>query len=419
MPLFREKRDAPVAPVPERTGANGKGVSRVISLVLVGVALVFGGVSEVRAQEAPDRRPILGQEPQRVDDEYLPSPEDVTAEVWVDSLTVPWSLVFLPNGDALVAERPGRILRIPEGTDEPVPYVDVPEVVSHVDDGLMGMAVHPRFESEPYVYVFHTYDRNGRLVNRVVRLEHRTDTAEVDRTIYDGIPAARIHIGGRIEFGPDELLYIGTGDTANPRVAQDLDSELGKILRVTPEGEVPPDNPFENSAIYSYGHRVVQGLAWDPGTGAMFNSEHGPSGFPQEGSVGQRDEVNRVEKGGNYGWPEVVGAPGLTEYRDPIVMFKNHGVPPAGMSFFDGDLYVTSLGAQALLRIEFSDRETYTVSSIERLFAFEPRLGLYGRFRDVTVGPDGEYLYVTTSNTDGRARLRPRDDKILRLTIDR
>src|SRR5690606_19461897 len=138
---------------------------------------------------------------------------------------------------------------------------------------------------------------------------------------------------------------------SQPFLAQDLNSLASKILRITPEGDIPPDNPFPNSPVYSYGHRVVQGFAWDPETGEMFSSEHGPSGAEVAGSVRYRDEINRVEKGGNYGWPLVVGAPGVSEYIDPVVSWNKAAVAPAAMQFYKGDLYVESLGGQALIRI--------------------------------------------------------------------
>ena len=211
------------------------------------------------------------------------------------------------------------------------------------------------------------------------------------------------------------MLYIGTGDVGVPMLAQDLDSLAGKILRLTPEGEIPEDNPFPNSPVYSYGHRVVQGITWDPETGVMFNSEHGPSGMEKELHVRDSDEINRIEKGQNYGWPMAINAPHLEKYTDPIVSWPKQSVPPGGMTFFKGDLYVATLASQALVCIRFDrEDERYKVKSIERLLATESREGTYGRLRDVRAGPDG-HLYVTTSNTDRRAKLRPRDDRILRL----
>jgi quinoprotein glucose dehydrogenase len=355
--------------------------------------------------------PIHGEMPQTVDDDLRTDVPEVYVETWVDSLVVPWTLVFLPTGDGLVAQRPGQIMRIPEGTRTPESYKKI-DVVQQVDSGLMGLALHPDFENQPYVYAMHTYRGDDEeLYNRVIRLRHEGSTATFDRVIIDGITGDPIHIGGRIAFGPDGMLYIGTGDVGRPDTAQDMGILAGKILRVTPTGEIPADNPFDGSPIWTYGNRVVQGLTWDPETGTMFNTEHGPSG---ERGVAHRDEINIIRKGENYGWPEAVGAPQLPAYDDPIASWKRQSVPPAGLTFYRGDLYVGSLGAQSLLRLEFEDHEAYQISSIERWFARDLSHGVYGRLRDVTVGPDS-LLYVTTSNTDGRAVTRPHDDKILRI----
>ena len=373
--------------------------------------LLLGCLILISSVPTMAQRPVLGEQPQTVEDIYVPKVEGVEVETWVDNLRVPWALCFLPNGDALVTERPGRILRIPQGDSEPLTYLDV-DAHHDGDSGLMGMALDPDFEHRPYVYIMYSYERDGRQQSRVHRLKHRDTHAVFDRVVLDGLSALRYHIGGRIAFGPDGLLYIGTGDVGNPPISQALESLDGKILRLHPDGRIPEDNPFPGSPVFSYGHRVVQGLAWDPETGAFFNSEHGPSGADVEGKVRHRDEINQVVAGGNYGWPKVVGAPGLDEVRDPIVMWKNKSVPPCGMTFYRGDLFVATLASQALVRIRFS--EDYEVRRIERWFALTTRAGIYGRLRDVTVGPDG-HLYVLTSNTDGRADLRPHDDKILRL----
>jgi quinoprotein glucose dehydrogenase len=358
----------------------------------------------------PQKHPIYGEEPQTVQDKYVPNPKNVKVTTWVDSLTIPWSLRFLPNGDALVAQRPGTIVRIPKGSSEQQPFLRISKVAAVGDAGLMGMALHPDFEDHPYIYVMYTYrNKKDTLVNRVARYKYnaKADTATFDRVIFDHIPAAPIHVGGRIAFGPDGMLYIGTGSRHNPPSAQDMNTLAGKILRITPEGKIPKDNPFGNSPIYSLGHRVVEGITWDPKTGEMFNADIGPNA---------RDEINHVKKGSNDGWPVVVGAPGIPKFEDPIVMWKNATVPPAGMTFYHGDLYVATLKSQALIRIVFGNN--YQVKKIERWFAFTPTRGLYGRLRDVRVGPDGN-LYVCTTNTDGRAVLRPHDDKILKLTFNK
>jgi len=190
-------------------------------------------------------------------------------------------------------------------------------------------------------------------------------------------------------------------------------------LRITPEGEIPRDNPFSGSPIYSYGHRNPQGLSWHPETGALFASEHGPSG---EYLLFANDEINVIVKGGNYGWPEVVGAPGKKPYIDPVVVWKKT-TPPSGITFHDGrwlsplknSLFVATLKSQALIRIDLKrENGGYRVLLIERWFARDYDQGKYGRLRDVVEGPDGA-LYFLTSNRDGRGSPGPGDDKIYRI----
>jgi glucose/arabinose dehydrogenase len=208
------------------------------------------------------------------------------------------------------------------------------------------------------------------------------------------------------------MLYVCTGDIWRAEIAQDMNSLGGKILRYTPDGEIPPDNPFPGSPVYSLGHRNPQGLAWHPETGSLFSSEHGPSG---EFGLRDRDIINVIEKGGNYGWPLVVGDANVEPYIDPIIMWPR-ATPPSGMTFWNGNLYVATLGSEALVRITVEPAgNTYNVISIDRLFAQDWRSGVYGRLRDAVVGPDNA-LYILTNNRDGRGTTRSGDDKILRLT---
>lgn len=378
--------------------------------------LLLGVLTNAICQEGIRKaQPIIGEVPQKVSDAFMPVVEGVKTTVWVDNLTIPWSLRFLPNGDALVAQRPGTIVRIPSGTKTQKPYLEIAEVTHEVDAGLMGMDLHPDFDKNGWIYVMYAYrNQQNELTSKIVRLNHRGDSAEMDKVIFDNIPAYAIHLGGRIAFGPDNMLYIGTGDMSNPFIAQELTSLASKILRITPDGDIPSDNPFPNSVVFSYGHRVVQGFAWDPETGAFFNSEHGPSGAEVEGDVKYRDEINLVKKGGNHGWPMVVGAPQIADYQDPIASWNLAAVPPAGMVFHGGDLYVASLGGQAILRLVLDRENNFEVKKIERWYSYAPSRGIYGRFRDITIGPDG-HLYAVTSNTDGRAPLQLNDDKIIKI----
>ena len=386
-------------------------------------ACLFVLAVAVGATAAAD--PVVGPAPQGVADVYVPRPGNFRLVPWVENLEVPWSLVFLPDGRALVSERPGRIRLIRDGRLKEKPYAELASTAGEAgimaaltrfvvggEGGLMGLAIHPRFPNPPYVYAMHTYEGDGGTGNRVIRLIDEGDRARFDRVVVDGIPGSTFHNGGRIGFGPDGMLYVTTGETFEAERAQDLKSLGGKILRVTPEGHVPADNPFPGSPVWSYGHRNPQGLAWHPATGDLFISEHGPSG---EYGLRAHDEVNVVRRGANYGWPLVVGAPGVAGYVDPLVTWKEIAVPPAGIAFWRGDLYLAALGAGSLIRIGVAREGVgYRVTRIERWFAEGPRASVLGRLRAARVGPDG-LLYFTTSNRDGRGTPQPGDDKIYRL----
>jgi len=380
------------------------------SVFCVVIVLFFSGVA------VPET--AVGEEPQKIRDRFVADGVGVRVEPWIEDLDIPWSLVFLGDGRALVSERPGRIRLIRNGKLLKQPYAEV-DVAHHGEGGLMGLALHPEFSSKPYVYVMHTHRMDGQLFNRVVRLKDSEDKGILDKVIVDRIPGGRLHNGGRIAFGPDGLLYITTGETFRGKLAQDLQSLAGKILRVTPEGGIPRDNPFNGSPIYSYGHRNPQGLSWHPETKELFESEHGPSG---ESLAFAHDEINVIVKGGNYGWPEVIGAPGTKPYIDPQIVWKQT-TPPSGITFYRGkllahlknDLFVATLRSQALIRVKWERQaDTYQVVEIERWFATGDREGRYGRLRDVVEGPEG-MLYFLTNNRDGRGDPRPGDDRIYRI----
>ncbi len=355
--------------------------------------------------------PIIGRRPQAGGDEIQPDPAAVAVSTYAQFLDTPWSLVFLPDGRGLVSERPGRIRLVERGFVRPEP-VAVIDVVQGGEAGLLGLALHPQYPAKPYLYAMYTASDAGGMTNRVVRLVFDGSHARFDRVIVAGIPGGRVHDGGRIAFGPDGDLYIGTGETFHAELAQDMKSLGGKILRVTEDGAVPPDNPFPGSPIYSLGHRNVQGLAWEPRSGQLFESEHGPSG---ELGVRAWDEINLIRAGGNYGWPRVVGAADQKEYVDPIVAWPGVSAPPGGIAFWKGDLYVPTLRSQALIRVHVvQDGEAWRVEGIYRWFALNYNDGKFGRLRDAVVGPDGA-LYVLTSNRDGRGVPREGDDRILRI----
>ncbi len=385
-----------------------------IKILILLLFLIFSGCNTGSGNLAGFGDPVVGDPPQTVEDNFIPDPGEYNVEVWVEGLRVPWSLVFLSAEKALVTERAGNIRIIEDGNLRGEPYKVIDEVEHIGEGGLMGITKHPGFPEHPYLYVMYTYRDGGTLYNKVERYRDIGSTMEFDRVIVDEIPGHRVHDGGRIKFGPDGLLYITTGDIWQAEIAQDENSLGGKILRVTPDGDIPPDNPFDGSPVYSLGHRNPQGLAWHPETGSLFSSEHGPSG---EFGLRDKDIINVIEKGGNYGWPLVLGDANVDPYIDPIIMWER-ATPPGGMTFWNNRLYVATLRSEALVRIDVEPAgDIYEVTNIDRLFASDWFSGTYGRLRDAVVGPD-DALYVLTSNHDGRGRPREGDDRILRINAN-
>jgi quinoprotein glucose dehydrogenase len=319
----------------------------------------------------------------------------------------------------LFTERPGRIRVVDrDGRLDPTPWKVVEDVRHQGEGGLMGIALHPGFPTEPWVYVMYTSRERG-TVNRVARIREEGGRGGATEIILDDLPARSNHNGGRIRFGPDGMLYVGAGEVWQRDRAQNLNDPAGSVLRITPDGSIPPDNPFPGSPIFSYGHRNVQGITWHPTTGALFTAEHGPSGeWP---GVRGRDEINITEKGKNYGWPLAVGAPGQAGLEDPLLMWPR-GAPTGDLLFYDaglmseltGDLFYSTLASEVLFRIRFEDPvEPHRVTAIERWFQTPDARSVYGRLRGMVVGPDGA-LYVGTSNRS-RGSPRPGDDRILRI----
>ena len=320
-------------------------------------------------------------------------------EVVARRLETPWALAFAPDGRLFVAERPGRIRLVAGGRLQRKP-VAVLKVVERGESGLMGLALDPRFDDNGFLYVCYTADiGGGRGVNRVGRLTFRDGVAANEVVLLDRLPAAEMHDGCRLKFGPDGKLYFTIGDAGVPELAQRLESLAGKILRVNADGSVPADNPFAGSPVYSLGHRNPQGLAWDR-EGRLIASEHGPTG---------RDKINLIRPGANYGWPRVRGKAGDARYVDPLIESGDDTWAPSGIAILDDELFVAGLRSQQLLRMSLGrDLEvTRTTSLLEQT---------YGRLRDVVVGPEGA-LYVTTSNRDRTTTdIDDDDDRILKVT---
>ncbi len=321
--------------------------------------------------------------------------------VIASGLEVPWSIAFAPDGRIFVTERPGRLRVIVDGKLQPAPLFTFADVASRSEEGLMGLALHPQFASNHLLYVSYATGRGGMHVE-VVRFRETASSLAEPKLIITGIPSARFHTGCRLKFGPDGKLYITTGDSTNGQIAQDLHNLGGKILRVNDDGSIPPDNPFPGSPVWTYGHRNPQGLAWDPVSGLLFETEHGPSGFDGPGGG---DEVNIIEKGKNYGWPVVHHRQSHPGMVSPLLEYTP-ACAPASAAFFRGDLYFGCLRGEHVHRVILDPKDRRKVLSEEKLFTN------LGRIRDVEAGPDGA-LYLSTSNRDGRGRARQSDDRVL------
>jgi len=327
--------------------------------------------------------------------------ESYMVEVVATDLFVPWEIALLPDGDMLVPERSGTLRRI--GRNPAV--MTVPAVVDTGEGGLMGLALHPKFTENNFVYLYFTATDNGQK-NRVARFRLVGNQLTDEKIIIDNIPSALYHDGGRIAFGPDGMLYITTGDSTSSVLAQNLSSLAGKTLRLTPDGEIPSDNPF-GTAVWSYGHRNSQGITWDS-FGRMWETEHGSTvGAPGE-SLCCRDEINLIEKAKNYGWPTIQGDQVRVGMVTPMLNSgSNVTWAPAGVAFASGSLYFAGLKGSTLYQVRF-----WADGSFRDLTTHF--VGKFGRIRAVTAGRDGS-LYISTSNRDGRGTVRAGDDKIIRL----
>ena len=327
--------------------------------------------------------------------------DDVDHEVVAENLDVPWEVVVLDEDRFLVTERTGDLLLIENGTHHVIESFDEIDEPVLGEGGLLGIALHPNFEENQYLYVYQTVDR-AEVENTVRRFEFDAENRELknETVIIDGVPSDRFHNGGRIAFGPDGYLYITTGDATEAALAQNSSSLAGKILRLNEDGSIPEDNPFDN-AVYSYGHRNPQGLAWDE-SGQLWATEHGSSA---------QDELNRIESGRNYGWPTISGSETDHRLESPAFHSSQYTTwAPAGAAAVDGSVFFAGLRGERLY-------EAGIVNGSVRSFVGHFS-GEFGRLRAVTLGPDGEYLYLTTSNTDGRGDAGAADDRLIRVPVE-
>ena len=340
----------------------------------------------------------------------------IKVETVASHLEIPWSIAFANDGRIFFTERTGNIRLIDKDgkpVEEPVGKINVAAIG---EGGLLGIVLDPNFEKNHFIYVYYTYSDFLKLYNKLSRFTEKDNKISDEQVILDKIPASSIHDGGRIKFGPDERLYIGVGDVSDRDSAQDTDILSGKILRINPDGSIPSDNPFPNSPVYSYGNRNPQGIDWDPITGKLVETEHGPSG---EMGLSAHDEINVIEAGKNYGWPKAIGNPNDPNFVDPIFQTGDSTWAPSGSTFYSNDKipewkgkYLVATLRGTRLEVFRLDVDNNKVVSSESMFD-----GIYGRLRDVEQSPDG-YLYLLTSNRDGRGSPSADDDRILKIVPD-
>jgi len=325
--------------------------------------------------------------------------DEPVSEVIATGFKIPWDIAFLPDKSILITERAGNLIRLEK--DGTRTSISLPRPVSKGEGGLLGIVTHPDFETNNFLYLYMTIGSNENgTENAVFRYRYVGEQLLDEKTIITRIPGALYHDGGRMEFGPDGLLYITTGDAQDPNIAQDKNSLGGKILRLYDDGKIPKDNPF-NSPVFSLGHRNPQGLTWD-NLGQLWESEHGRSG-----ALSGYDEINLIKKGSNYGWPKIEG--GKTEVGMELPKLHSGSEStwaPASLVYYKGKLFFGGLRGEALYEVSVVGE---TIGQVKTYFH-----KTFGRLRTVRLGPDG-MLYLTTSNQDGRGKPIPEDDRIIKV----
>lgn len=384
---------------------------RAVPTVLAAAALLLtagcssdgGGPSGNDEGASPSRSaPGSSAPPRQAAEETPPAKGSVkVVRTVAEGLESPWGLAPLPGGGLLVSSRDeGTIVRVDEKTGRKTELGEVPGVSAAGEGGLLGIALSPDYASDRMVYAYFTSASDNRIVRMIYDGQKPPgEQLGAPDTVFRGIPKGFIHNGGRIEFGPDKMLYVGTGESGDTGLSQDKDSVGGKILRLTPEGEPAPGNPFPDSPVYSYGHRNVQGLAWD-GKQRLFASEFGQDTW---------DELNAIKPGDNYGWPEAEGRSDDGEFHNPVDQWTTAEASPSGIAYAEGSVWMAGLRGKRLWRIPLNGTE----ASAEPQAFLE---GEYGRLRTV-VPAGGDRLWLVTSNTDGRGSAKDGDDRILELRV--
>jgi glucose/arabinose dehydrogenase len=369
-------------------------------LGIAGVTIIIIAISVATVLSTPSDTTVPIPEPSTMDNANQTKKGIRTI---AQNLDVPWAIDIAVDNRIFFTEKPGRLGMIhANGTLANEPVVNI-----HTEDigeaGLMGLALHPNFTQNHLMYVYHTYAKNGGLYNKVLMLTEKNNKIVNSKIILDGIPASDSNNGGRIKFGPDGKLYVSTGDSETPELAQNTKSLAGKLLRLNDDGTIPDGNPIPESPVYSYGHRDIQGFAWHPITKKLYASEHGPAG---------NDEVNIIEPGSNYGWPIEVcnhstsSAP--IRFETPEYCF-NPEIAPSGLTIaasnklgYQNDILFTTLRGSHLHHIDLETRIQDNV------------LVGYGRLSDIVEAHDGS-LYVLTANRNAIGIGNANDDHILQI----
>jgi aldose sugar dehydrogenase len=398
---IRDRTDAWASPgwatIDGMSAMSARSAAAVVAVAAVIALAGCDASSGPSSATPPATLPTSSPTPSATDGSPVPSPP-ATGSVRVlgtvaTGLTTPWGIAFLPDGRALVGERDtGRIRLVGTGTN--VVVGTVPGAVHDGEGGLLGLALSPRYASDHLLYAYTTTATD----NRIVRMTYAGAGLGAPAVVLSGIPHGNHHNGGRLAFGPDGMLYATTGETGDAGLAQDRSSLGGKILRMTPDGRPAPGNPFPKSVVWTYGHRNVEGLAFDA-SGQLWATEFGAS---------YRDELNHIVRGGNYGWPMTEGFTDAAGVTGPVVEWPTDDAGPSGIAIVDQVAWIGGLTGHRLWRVPLYG------TTVGRPQAFE--VDAYGRLRTVALAPDGS-LWVTTSNTDGRGDVRPGDDRILRLSV--
>ena len=356
-------------------------LKKVLAISLFAI-LLLAGCSENGQQDPGDEQKST-----------LDAQENQKQEVVAENLEAPWSVEKI-GSTFYLTERPGNIVKIENGEIERQSVELEKELATASEAGLLGFALAPDFQESNLAYAYYTYQDNTGQFNRIVTLRLEDNVWWEDHLLLDKIPSGSYHHGGRLKIGPDGKLYATAGDASESELAQDIDSLGGKILRMNLDGSIPSDNPFQNSYVYSYGHRNPQGIAWSS-DGTLYASEHGNSA---------NDEVNIIESSQNYGWPIIEGYEEEEGMVSPLFTSGAEATwAPSGMGYYDGNLYVAALRGTAIVGFDPETGEQWEV--ITEL----------GRIRDVLI--EDNYLYFFTNNTDGRGAPQKNDDKLYRILL--